>query len=593
MVLEKSQKRAISGGIEIFSGLFIILSLVWELGWSGLHDAPHNGSWLFWIREIILFLLALNIIGIIGEVRYSTERTISRRKLGIQLIIFSCAIILLIGGLFYAPLQTIGSINLRRIFCLLVGLISLLNLKDYIQQYFLQSHKKNSKTPPALIFLISLIGVILVGGTLLLTPQATIENISPVDAFFLSTSAVCVTGLVPLDISTTLTDYGKIVLLGLFQIGALGVMTFTYFISILIGRGLSLRQRVNMGFILDEEGISKAVTFVKSIIILTFLVELFGTLGLWFSWKDVPILADKSVLWYAFFHSVSGFCNAGFSLFPDNFAEPAIANNRMGQAVILVLVFCGGLGFAVYLELVQKFHAWYERPKEVRLLSSHWSTHSYLVLRMSLILIIGGSLLLWLIDSINNPTNTQAWFINLWESFFYSIARTAGINITDTSLFSVPYALIICILMFIGGNPGSTTGGVHTTVFAVACGEIYRILTGQKDVEFHHRRIARTIVERACITVIIAGIWVCLTAITLSLVEPQFPLVNIVFEVISSFATVGFSMGITDELSSTGKILIIANMIIGRIGMLSFLLALMGNPNTREIRYPETHLPLN
>ena len=598
MLLEKAKKAPlILEGLEKLSGLLILITLIWELGWSGLAYEPFEGSWLIFVREILLFLLALNLgatLWIFWKHRGKLPQ--SNRAFWVQAICALCALLLLVFAFWDNNYHDIAFINLRRAFCFMVSLSSVASLKAFLLKLLQNETLLNrpAKTPPAFLFLLSLILIILLGTGLLLTPRATVEHISFIDALFLSTSAVCVTGLVPLDISSSLTDYGKVVLLLLFQIGALGVMTFTYFVSLILGQSLTLKERLTMVQLLDEDSLAKIGSFIKSIIALALLVELFGTFFLWLAWKDVPALADSSVLWYAFFHSVSSFCNAGFSLFSDNLASPCIATNRLGQGVVLLLILSGSLGFAVYLELIKRAQIWWQQKKNKKgkSIKAHWTTHIYLVGLMTLILTFGGALILWGI-SLTGEASSQVWYVGLWESFFYAGARTAGINITDTALFSVPYALVLATLMFIGGNPGSTTGGVHTTVFAVACGEIGRILRSKKEVVFHRRSIARFVVEKSCITVILAGIWVCLMTSILCLIEPQFALQKIVFEIISSFATVGFSLGITPELSTAGKALIITNMIVGRIGMFSFLLALMGNPKPQIIRYPETSLPLS
>ena len=161
------------------------------------------------------------------------------------------------------------------------------------------------------------------------------------------------------------------------------------------------------------------------------------------------------------------------------------------------------------------------------------------------------------------------------------------------ALNSVPYALFLGALMFIGGNPGSTTGGVHTTAFAVSCGEVARILQGKQDVVMHKRRIARSVVERAVITVILAGAWVGMMTTVMCFAEPGLSLERLFFEVVSSFATVGFSWNVTPELSDAGKWIIVFNMIVGRVGMVAFVLAFMKQPSKSPLRYPETRLPLS
>ena len=272
------------------------------------------------------------------------------------------------------------------------------------------------------------------------------------------------------------------------------------------------------------------------------------------------------------------------------YSTPGVAYNMGGQITIMVMVLCGSLGFAMYLEIVRRARValgWDARNT----VSRHWSTYSWLVVRMTAALVLGGGLILFLIKIIDGSLFTSAdpWYWILWESLFNATARTAGFNISDMALNSAPYALFLGALMFIGGNPGSTTGGVHTTAFAVSCGEVARILQGKKDVVMHKRRIARNVVERAVITVILAGAWVGMMTTVMCFAEPRLSLERLFFEVVSSFATVGFSWNVTPELSDAGKWIIVFNMIVGRVGMVAFVLAFMKQPTKSPcgIRKPD------
>lgn len=582
--------------LELLTGILILVMLLWELGWGGLESDTLEGSLLFWVREANVLLNALNFVSILAQIwvlhRYREEikpRLWVQGLLGVFLLVsFSLAIADV------SAFTSIYALNLRRLGSCLLGGIAVLEVRTLYQNalYGNESSYRHSKIPPALVFLITLIFVIMMGAFLLQTPSATTTYLSLVDAFFLSTSAVCVTGLSPVNISEVLAPFGKLVLISLVQIGAFGVMTFTFFVSLMVGQGLSLRERVTISTLLDEESIAQTTSFIKNIIGLTFAIELVGAVALWFAWKDIPEIPSDLTWWYAIFHSISGFCNAGFSLFDENLATPFLAHQRSGQLIILGLVLSGSLGFAVFTEIIQRVKRLFTmKGKHLRL---HWSTHSWLVLRMSLLLVLGGGLLLTIVGVFEAGHGAN---LNLeesvWEGFFNAGARTAGFNITNVAAYGGVYALILCGLMFIGGNPGSTTGGIHTTVFAIACGEVKRILRGQSELDIHYRRVERGIVERAMATVILACMWVSLVSMVMVFIEPDIALTRIVFEVVSSFATVGFSMGVTEGLSTTGKWVILLNMVIGRVGMFSFLLAIMGKSQPKLIRYPETRLPLS
>ena len=585
--------------IELVSGICLLGALMWILWWNGFGPIPEEQVSVVLARETILVLLMFQLYGVTGILK-SPQIPKNQKKLRwLQLALILLAILSMVGQwIDWQLFHRIEAQNIRRAMYLVIGVAPLLQLKTYFFRVarVKPSLQRRPKIPPALLFLLSLLIFISIGGVLLQSPGATRSGmeISMVDAFFLSTSAVCVTGLVPLNVHDHLTNYGQTILLLLFQIGAFGVMTFTYFVSIMVGHGLSLRSKVVISNLLDEEGIAKMDTFIKNIIAVTFGVEALGALFLYFSWCHIPGLSGDTLWWFAIFHAVSGFCNAGFSLFADNLATPVISHNFMGQAVIAMLVLCGSLGFAVYLEMVRKGRMYLKIDPPTPTLR-HWSTHTWLVARMTLIMVLGGAVLLFICKTISGITFhiDEPWYWSLWESTFNSIARTAGFNVSDITVCGVPYALVLCGLMFIGGNPGSTTGGVHTTAFAVSCMEGSRILQGKQDVVIHRRRIARSVVERAMLTIVLGGFWVGLMTIIMCFAEPNIDLERLVFEVISSFATVGFSLNVTPELSSLGKSIIIFNMIVGRVGMISFLLAFMKPPSKSPLRYPETRIPLS
>lgn len=584
--------------MEIAFGLCTLAALMWLLWWNGFEEIREDQLSLRYFREILSLLVLGQMTGVIGILGSKWKAKTIRTPRWIELVLGLIILSMLAGDFFNSTfVSRIELQNIFRMLCLCYGAAPLLNLKEY---FFRQARRNRGfhlpRIRPALLFLITLLAFITLGGTLLMSPGATKSDVilSPTDAYFISTSAVCVTGLVPINVHEHFTNYGQTILLVLFQVGAFGIMTFTYFVSLMVGQGLSLRSKVTISNLLDEEGITQVDRFIKSIIAVTFGVEAIGAVGLYFSWRQVPGLDGDTLWWYAVFHSVSGFCNAGFSLFTNNLATPSIAYNMGGQITIMAMVLCGSLGFAMYLEIVRRARValgWDQRES----ISRHWSTYSWLVVRMTTALVLGGGLFLFFIKVIDGSlfTSENPWYWVLWESLFNATVRTAGFNIADLTLNSVPYALFLGVLMFIGGNPGSTTGGVHTTAFAISCGEVARILQGKKDVVMNKRRIARNVVERAVITVILAGAWVGMMTMIMCFAEPHLSLECLFFEVASSFATVGFSWNVTPELSDVGKWIIVFNMIVGRVGMVAFVLAFMKPPAKSPLRYPETRIPLS
>jgi len=422
--------------MELAFGMCTLGALMWLL-WLNGFDAIHEDQVsLRYFREILSLLVLGQLAGAIGILREKWLAKAIRNPRWVELGMGLLILVMLIGN--YSNSAFFSRIELQNIFralCLCYGAAPLLNLKEYF--FRIARRKRGFRMPrirPALLFLITLIAFITLGGTLLMSPGATKEGISlsPTDAYFISTSAVCVTGLVPLNVHEHFTNYGQTILLALFQIGAFGIMTFTYFVSLMVGQGLTLRSKVTISNLLDEEGITQVDRFIKNIIAVTFGVEALGAVALYFSWRGIPGLEGDTLWWYAVFHSVSGFCNAGFSLFADNLATPNVAYNMGGQITIMVMVLCGSLGFAMYLEIVRRARValgWDRRDT----VSRHWSTYSWLVVRMTTALVLGGGLVLFLIKMIDGSlfNSSDPWYWILWESLFNATARTAGFNMSQ------------------------------------------------------------------------------------------------------------------------------------------------------------------
>ena len=331
------------------------------------------------------------------------------------------------------------------------------------------------------------------------------------------------------------------------------------------------------------------VSFITTIVVSTLFIELCGAVLLYFSWegKDINLMGEP-LWWHSLFHSVSAFCNAGFSTFPMNLMEPGIRLCYSGQAVIMALIVCGGLGFGIYKEinsrLVNRFLAKHRR------LRMQWTPYFKLVMIATGILLAGGALSIF---AVSAPHTSEPLGQHLWSCLFDSVtARTAGFNISDYSRYLPAASLIMCGLMVVGGSPGGTAGGMRTTTCAIAGAEILRILRGRDHVEFFHRRIDQRTVARCVITVVVSCAWIgCFTILICSL-EPAMSSLDIFFENCSAFATVGVSRGITPNLSDPSKYLLIINMLAGRVGLFAFLIALAGTPTPRHYRYPSVKIPL-
>ncbi|MDD4765660.1 MAG: TrkH family potassium uptake protein, partial [Atribacterota bacterium] len=430
---------------------------------------------------------------------------------------------------------------------------------------------------PNQILVLGFLSIIIIGTFLLHLDIASSSDrsIKWIDALFTATSATCVTGLIVLDTGRDFSIFGQWVILILFQIGGLGIMTFSTMFAFLLGRKISLRQRLIIQESLNQFSIGGLVRLAKYIIFFTIFFEGLGTILLYFNWHNLP--DAHSPLFLSFFHAVSAFCNAGFSLFSDSLEQ---FNLNIGiNLIFLVLIVFGGIGFLVLVEL-------YEFPKKQRL-----SLHSKLVLVVTIILLIIGTTGLFLLER-NNSNTLQPLMLKgriLGSLFQSATARTAGFNTISIGLLGNASLLLLIILMFIGASPTSTGGGIKTTTFSIAFLWMYYTLKGRRHLYLFYRQISTKILNKAWAILMLSLSWILAMTMLISYYE-KFDFIELLFEVVSAFGTVGLSTGITGMLSPAGKIIIILTMFLGRLGPLSLALSLIIDRHPESIQYPEGHV---
>ncbi|WP_448587412.1 TrkH family potassium uptake protein [Thermocrinis sp.] len=432
------------------------------------------------------------------------------------------------------------------------------------------------------IILISYLIIILVGTLLLYLPISTKDGISLIDALFTATSATTVTGLIVMDTEKAFTPFGKLVILVLIQIGGLGYMVFTTYFLVTFRKKVSFRDRVILAEAMDYPGLYGLVRFLKRTIPLVFFIEFVGALllfpGFLFHSKNPGESLVMSV-----FHSVSAFNNAGFSLLSSNLT-PFVGNLWM-NLILSLLIILGGLGFYVLYEMILYFR------KEVNRLS----THTKLVLLSSGVLILVGFLVLLLeFREWKNLSLVE----KLTASFFQSVsARTAGFNTVDVAKLSEASLFWLVILMFIGASPGGTGGGIKTTTATVILISVISYIRGKGQVVIFGRRLTEDIINKAMIILSLSFAYVTFASLIITELEGG-KLLPVLFEVVSAFSTVGLSVGTPEGLSlsanfsTIGKMLIIITMLMGRIGVLSFMLAIYGKGEESRVRPPEARILL-
>ena len=430
---------------------------------------------------------------------------------------------------------------------------------------------------PARLFLASFILLILAGAMLLTLPRASTNGMAAIDALFTSTSAVCVTGLVVVDTATAFTPFGQLVIMLLIQTGGLGLMTFTTFFVLFSGR-LSIRERVLMQDLLNRESLGQVRNALIGIVGMTLLIETTGALLLYLSWGDGIFASQHDRIVSSVFHSVSAFCNAGFSLFSANLGDARVAMNPAVNAIIASLIVFGGLGFIVIMNLFTL--RWYGR-KAVRL-RTRLTAHTKLVLATTAVLIVGGAAG-FLVLEWNNALAGLGAPEKIMAAVFQSIStRTAGFNTIDIGTIGVPSSLLFVLLMFIGASPGSTGGGIKTVTAAVIFLAAVNVVRGRESIDIAHRSIPRDTVTRASATLLFMLVLLSISVFALTALE-QKPLIDLLFESVSAIGTVGLSRGITGALSGWSKTVLILTMLIGRVGPLTMMMALV--PRLPALRY--------
>jgi trk system potassium uptake protein TrkH len=435
------------------------------------------------------------------------------------------------------------------------------------------------KLAPGQIVIISFSAIILVGTILLALPISAAEGktISFIDAFFTATSATCVTGLSTLSLAENFSFMGQVIVLILIQIGGLGYMTLYSSMTILLGKSLAVRDQVMMQALLDISSLEDLLQMIINIVKYTLVIEIIGAVVLTIAFNIKGFEFGES-LYYGIFHSISAFCNAGFALFDNSLEDYAL--NPAVHGTISALIFLGGLGFIVLKELE---YVMFKGGKLINL-----SVHSKIVLTTNVVLVVLVALYIFFGEFLHGLNSFGLWD-KLQVSFFQSITtRTAGFNTISLSTLHPHTIYLLCLVMFIGASPGSTGGGIKTTTFAILFQSVRATLRGREKVEFFDRTVPNAIIVKAVAIIVISLMMVSFFILLMMRLEPEHDFLSLFFEVISAFATVGLSLGITPYLSVAGKITLAVLMFVGRVGPLTLALALGQNKQERgNLEYPK------
>jgi len=447
---------------------------------------------------------------------------------------------------------------------------------------------------PALLFVGSFGSFIIIGGFLLLLPNATTGGIDPVDAFFTSASAVCVTGLIVVDTATAFTTTGKVFLLMLIQIGGLGIMTFAGLISFLVSGSASLQSQLAFRDMMNTQRMSNVISFISKVVLVTITFEAIGAFMVYGTLDDLMFVSEREKIFFSVFHSISAFCNAGFSTLPNGLYEGSVRFNYSLHWCIASMIILGGLGFPIVFNIFTFFRIRVANTIRALLKDPRKEVYTNVLqatARLSLvtyfILIVFGFVAYLIFEFNHTLLDHPTLFGKITTSFFGSVApRTAGFNTVDLLQFSLPTVMIYLLLMFIGASPGSTGGGIKTTVAAVAYLNMKSIVLGHERTEAFRTEISMSSIKRAFAIILLALLVLGIAVLLLSINDFEHGLLKLAFEAFSAFATVGLSLGVTPELSAFGKMVIMAVMFIGRVGALTLLFAVVTQSGDRPYRYP-------
>lgn len=449
---------------------------------------------------------------------------------------------------------------------------------------------------PAIVFVGSFMILALAGAFLLMLPSATTHGISFTNALFTATSSVCVTGLAVLDTSTDFTIIGQSIILVLIQLGGIGILTFTSFFAFFFRGSSSFKEGLNTKDFLAHEGLKDVFRVALNVVVFTLAVEIIGAIFIYFSITTNQDINNR--FFFSIFHSISAFCNAGFSIFSSGLFDQSIRFNYFFQWIIMILIVFGGLGHHIIFNFFKYIKTYILELFSKKIIHKRVpivTLNSKIVIYTTIILLFVGWVFLFISEYSNTLLDHKTVFGKITNAAFGSVTpRTAGFNVVDYTQMTMPSLLFVIFLMWIGASPASTGGGIKTSTFALATLNIFAIARGKSRIEIFGRRFSAESTSRAfailCISLIIIGIAI----MSLLILEPKdTPLLTVVFECFSAYSTVGLSLNFTPNLTEASKYVIIAVMFIGRIGMLNLMIGLLRQINHQFYEYPKENILIN
>lgn len=449
---------------------------------------------------------------------------------------------------------------------------------------------------PAQLFIVSFMMIIFIGMLLLKLPHATHNGISYMDALFTSTSAVCVTGLAVVDTATSFTKFGQLIIMILIQIGGLGILTFASYFSYFFKGGTTYENQLALGDLTSSKKLGEVFSTLKNIILITFSIEIVSAILIYFTTDAKLFSSNAEHVFFSLFHSVSAFCNAGFSTLSSSLYDIGFRFNYPLQIVVILTFVLGGLGFPIVVNILTYF-----KYKIKFFFSSKRRDYKPWILnlnsRITLITTLTISLISCIAFYIFEYDHTLAQHDGIGKVvtaiFGATTPRTAGFNTIDSSAMTFPTLMMVVFLMWVGASPQSTGGGIKTSTFAIATLNILSLAKGKDRIEVFRREISETSVRRSYAIISLSLMVITIAVIFIAFFEPDKDLTDIVFECVSAYSTVGLSLGITGDLSTISKVILVIIMFVGRISMLSFVIAVFKKIKYNNYTYPKEEITIN
>ena len=579
------EKESLLNYLYRFFDIIVLLFIVFDFGYD--FEENYNSPHVLGLIILSIGLLAFNSFKYFIH-KYNSNKTVALANMILLTgILIACAIISVINSDFSSDYV------LQKVKPVLEGglifyfLLRLLVLVRHIYDIYFN---------PAIVFVGSFMILALTGGFLLMLPSATTNGISFTNALFTSTSAVCVTGLAVVDTSTAFTIVGQSIILVLIQLGGIGILTFTSFFAFFFRGSTSFKEGLNTKDFIAHDGLKDVFRAALNVVLFTLSIEAVGAAFVYTSIMENNAIDNK--FFFSLFHSVSAFCNAGFSILSAGLYDEAIRFDYFLQWIIMILIIFGGLGHNIVFNFYQKIKTYmvelFDKTiihKKVRIIT----LNTKIVIYTTLVLLIGGFVFLFISEYNNTLLEHHTTFGKITAAAFNSVTpRTAGFNAVDYSKMGVPSLLVIIFLMWIGGSPASTAGGIKTSTFALATLNIFSVASGKSRIQLFGRRISSESTSRAFAILCISLISIGISIILLLIFEPKgTPLLTVAFECFSAYSTVGLSLNFTPTITEPSKYVLIADMFIGRIGMLNLLIGMLQKLNHQFYEYPKENILIN